>query len=180
MCSIELARASQLVASSITYTSLRIRLPQRLVDSRARGGAAWSELHHHVVNERVARLVLHRFSAYWLRSKCSVCSYQFKIWYLLHRGTYQSDSFWHSAKLIWFLTLGNSFSACTNFATIWPGIAVPPELSIWSGNNLILDFNSYNDDVFHHREGDTKQISPNNKRWIWLFIGYGLGLYAKS
>jgi len=23
----------------------------------------------------------HRFSAFWLRSKCSICSYQLNIWY---------------------------------------------------------------------------------------------------
>ena len=62
-------------------------------------------------------MVLYRFSAYWLRSKCSICSYQFNIWYVLHRGT---------SILIWFLTLGKMFWACSNFATGWPGIAVPP------------------------------------------------------
>jgi len=29
----------------------------------------------------------HRFSAFWLRSKCSICSYQLNIWYVPHRGT---------------------------------------------------------------------------------------------
>ena len=28
--------------------------------------------------------VLHRFSAFWLRSKCSICSYQLNIWYGNH------------------------------------------------------------------------------------------------
>ena len=29
-------------------------------------------------------LTLHRFSAFWLRSKCSICSYQLNIWYEDH------------------------------------------------------------------------------------------------
>ena len=36
----------------------------------------------------------HRFSAFWLRSKCSICSYQLNIWYESHRL---------SSILIWFL-----------------------------------------------------------------------------
>ena len=31
--------------------------------------------------------VQYRFSAFWLRSKCSICSYQLNIWYVPHRGT---------------------------------------------------------------------------------------------
>ena len=32
------------------------------------------------------RKICYRFSAFWLRSKCSVCSYQLNIWYSPHRG----------------------------------------------------------------------------------------------
>ena len=39
----------------------------------------------------------HRFSAFWLRSKCSICSYQLNIWYGLHC---------RSRILNWFLNLG--------------------------------------------------------------------------
>ena len=37
---------------------------------------------------------LYRFSAFWLRSKCSICSYQLNIWYEGHVP---------SLMLIWFL-----------------------------------------------------------------------------
>ena len=59
----------------------------------------------------------HRFSAFWLRSKCSICSYQLNIWYVPHWGT---------TILNWFLELGEVSGACSAFATGWPGIAVPP------------------------------------------------------
>ena len=49
----------------------------------------WSYLHWgHTVVDLDARDLLfalstarHRFSAFWLRSKCSICSYQLNIWY---------------------------------------------------------------------------------------------------
>ena len=59
----------------------------------------------------------YRFSAYWLRSKCSICSYQLNIWYVPYMGT---------SILNWFLNLGEELGACSTFATGWPGIAVPP------------------------------------------------------
>ena len=59
----------------------------------------------------------HRFSAFWLRSKCSICSYQLNIWY---------DPQWGSLILNWFLNLGEDTGACSDFPTGWPGIAVPP------------------------------------------------------
>ena len=59
----------------------------------------------------------YRFSAFWLRSKCSICSYQLNIWYVPHVGT---------SILNWFLQLGEMLGACTALATSWPGIAVPP------------------------------------------------------
>ena len=61
--------------------------------------------------------IWHRFSAFWLRSKCSICSYQLNIWYVPHWGT---------TILNWFLELGEVSGACSAFATGWPGIAVPP------------------------------------------------------
>ena len=63
------------------------------------------------------KIVRHRFSAFWLRSKCSICSYQLNIWYVPHRGT---------SILNWFLELGEDAGACSDFPTGWPGIAVPP------------------------------------------------------
>jgi len=59
----------------------------------------------------------YRFSAFWLRSKCSICSYQLNIWYVPHWGT---------SILNWFLELGEKAGACSALATGWPGIAVPP------------------------------------------------------
>jgi len=59
----------------------------------------------------------YRFSAFWLRSKCSICSYQLNIWYVLH---------WSTTILNWFLDLGDDIGACSDFSTGWPGIAVPP------------------------------------------------------
>ncbi len=73
----------------------------------------------------VSRKNRHRFSAFWLRSKCSICSYQLNIWYVLYMST---------SILNWFLPLGEMPSACTALATGGPGIAVPPgsaHSSIW-------------------------------------------------
>ena len=62
---------------------------------------------------------LYRFSAFWLRSKCSICSYQLNIWYDPHVG---------STILNWFLAHGEVLGACSTFAADRPGIAVPPGL----------------------------------------------------
>ncbi len=68
-------------------------------------------------NSHLGRAGRHRFSAFWLRSKCSICSYQLNIWYVPHRGT---------SILNWFLELGGDTGACSGSSTGWPGIAVPP------------------------------------------------------
>ena len=59
----------------------------------------------------------YRFSAFWLRSKCSICSYQLNIWYVPHWGT---------SILNWFLDTDEMSGACSALVTGWPGIAVPP------------------------------------------------------
>jgi len=59
----------------------------------------------------------HRFSAFWLRSKCSICSYQLNIWYVPHWGT---------TILNWFLDMDRALGACSASVTGLPGIAVPP------------------------------------------------------
>ena len=59
----------------------------------------------------------HRFSAFWLRSKCSICSYQLNIWYVDHVST---------SILIWFFQGEWLSEACFGSFTSWPGIAVPP------------------------------------------------------
>jgi hypothetical protein len=42
------------------------------------------------------QLGCHHFSGFWLRSKCSICSYQFNIWYEGHGS---------SSILIWYLIM---------------------------------------------------------------------------
>ena len=69
------------------------------------------------VFERFFPVLLYRFSAFWLRSKCSICSYQLNIWYVLH---------WRTSILNWFLDLGHVTGACSAIPAGWPGIAVPP------------------------------------------------------
>ena len=54
---------------------------------------------------------------FWLRSKCSICSYQLNIWYATHRV---------ASILNLFFAAGEVLEACSNFATGRPGIAVPP------------------------------------------------------
>ena len=58
----------------------------------------------------------YRFSAFWLRSKCSICSYQLNIWYVDHVST---------SILIWFLQGERLSEACFGSLTSWPCIAVP-------------------------------------------------------
>ncbi len=74
----------------------------------ARHSLRWSPLHD---------LSPYRFSAFWLRSKCSICSYQLNIWYAPH---------WGASILNWFLELGRDAGACSGSSAGWPGIAVPP------------------------------------------------------
>jgi len=59
----------------------------------------------------------YRFSAFWLRSKCSICFYQLNIWYVPHWGT---------SILNWFLDTDEMSGACSALVTSWPSIAVPP------------------------------------------------------
>ena len=63
---------------------------------------------------------LYRFSASWLRSKCSICSYQLNIWYVAYMVT---------SILNWFLDTGEMPRACSALATGRPGIAVLPGMA---------------------------------------------------
>ena len=65
----------------------------------------------------MATFAQHRFSAFRLRSKCSICSYQLNIWYVVH---------WTTTILNWFLRLDDVNGIYSAFVTGWPGIAVPP------------------------------------------------------
>ena len=70
----------------------------------------------------------YRFSAFWLRSKCSICSYQLNIWY---------EGQVPSSILIWFLTGDTGSGACSNPITGRPGIAVPPGTAHFPTNTEI-------------------------------------------
>ena len=63
---------------------------------------------------------LHRFSAFWLRSKCSICSYQLNIWYEDHVS---------SSILNLFLWGDGMSGACSGSVKSWPCIAVPQGLA---------------------------------------------------
>ena len=64
--------------------------------------------------------LLHRFSAFWLRSKCSICSYQLNIWYEDHVS---------SSILVWFLPGDGLSGACSGSVKSWPCIAVSQGLA---------------------------------------------------
>ena len=72
---------------------------------------------HHTCIYSDGNVAGHRFSAFWLRSKCSICSYQLNIWYVPHGGT---------TILNWFLDMDRALGACSASVTGLPGIAVPP------------------------------------------------------
>ena len=70
--------------------------------------------------------VRYRFSAFWLRSKCSICSYQLNIWYEVHRT---------SSILNWFLDGDGVPVACYGSIKCWPCIAVPQGSAHFPTNN---------------------------------------------
>ena len=72
---------------------------------------------------------LYRFSAFWLRSKCSICSYQLNIWYGLHS---------RSRILNWFLTDWNHGWACSPDSAGCHGIALPPCSSLFRKRSHLL------------------------------------------
>ena len=56
----------------------------------------------------------YRFSAFWLRSKCSICSYQLNLWYKSYLGF---------VEIYWFLGPWRVVRACSPPAAGRPGIA---------------------------------------------------------
>jgi len=76
-------------------------------------------------------LFRYRFSAFWLRSKCSICSYQLNIWYEDHVS---------SSILIWFLPGETRSVACNAGFTSRPCIAVPQGLAHFPINLYIWVF----------------------------------------
>jgi len=75
----------------------------------------WCFIHHY------------RFSAFWLRSKCSICSYQLNIW---------CESHVFSSMLIWFLNGDRFSSACIFSIASWLCIAIQ-QSSAHIPNNII-------------------------------------------
>ena len=73
----------------------------------------------------------HRFSAFWLRSKCSICSYQLNIWYEDHVS---------SSILNLFLQGDGMSGACSGSITSWPSIAVPLGSAHFPTKNLMTCF----------------------------------------
>ena len=71
----------------------------------------------------------YRFSAFWLRSKCSICSYQLNIWYGLHS---------RSRILNWFLTDWIHGWACSPGPAGCHGLALPPWAASFSLQNKSL------------------------------------------
>ena len=72
-------------------------------------------------------IISYRFSAFWLRSKCSICSYQLNIWYEGHRP---------SSILNWFLAGDEVSVACYGFVACRPCIAVPQ--GFWHTSPIIF------------------------------------------
>ena len=69
---------------------------------------------------------LYRFSAFWLRSKCSICSYQLNIWYSPHCGL---------RILNWFLPDRLKAWACSASVAGCYSIALPLYCSLFKNNN---------------------------------------------
>ena len=85
---------------------------------------------------------MHRFSAFWLRSKCSICSYQLNIWYEDHVS---------SSILNLFLQGDGTSGACSGSIKSWLCIAVPQrsahfptfnhaKLADWALTSYIWDY----------------------------------------
>lgn len=55
-----------------------------LWDRHGAGALALPTPRTRTTTSRAATLKIYRFSAFWLRSKCSICSYQLNIWYTGH------------------------------------------------------------------------------------------------
>lgn len=61
-------------------------------------------------------VLLYRFSALWLRSKCSICSSQFELWDVFHRKTMRSNVFLEPGRVV---------GACITPSASWLCIALP-------------------------------------------------------
>ena len=95
----------------------------------------------------------YRFLAFWLRSKCSICSYQLNIWYEVHRT---------SSILNLFLTGDEVSVACYGFVTCRPCIAVPQ--GFWHTSPIILTlFILYNGKAFI----TVAENGPDRKPVLW-------------
>ena len=95
--------------------------------------------------------------------KCSICSYQFNIWYAGHSPAH---------ILIWFLAFGQGSEACLTLTTGCLGIALQPSAAHYLTNE--------NHQAFNHNYCDIGDIGdmaifrysevPKIPIWYWLEI----------
>ena len=98
---------------------------------------------------------MHRFSAFWLRSKCSICSYQLNIWYEDHVS---------SSILNLFLQGDGVSGACSGSIKSWLCIAVSQRSAHFP--------------TFNHAYSDVPMSSPINYPAqldkVWVLNAAGL------
>ena len=90
--------------------------------------------------------------------KCSICSYQFNIWYAGHSPAH---------ILIWFLAFGQGSEACLTLTTGCLGIALQPSAAHYLTNENYQAFNHNYCDI--GRYGDIP-ISRNSEILIWYWL----------
>ena len=112
---------------------------------------------------------LYRFSAFWLRSKCSICSYQLNIWYDPHVG---------STILNWFLDHGEVLGACSTFAADRPGIAVPPGLVHSPRGEILNKINHFLN--FSKNLDNSYMIRLRRRLWKHSFMDISLSTHFKA
>ena len=112
--------------------------------------------------------------------KCSICSYQFNIWYAGHRPAH---------ILIWFLAFGQGSEACLTLTTGCLGIALQPSAAHYLTNENHQPFNHnycnigrYGDiPIFRSSENSDMILTWNLKglklirNYIWFWISSKTG-----
>ena len=104
---------------------------------------------------KIISKIFYRFSAFWLRSKCSICSYQLNIWYEGHRP---------SSILNWFLDGDRVSAACCGSIMCWPCIAVP-QGSAHFPTYQYMNFHSNYHHILVHRN-----LSVQYYKWRMILI----------
>ena len=107
----------------------------------------------------IPTLLRHRFLAFWLWSKCSICSYQLNIWYEDHVS---------SSILIWFLPGETRSVACNAGFTSRPCIAVPQGLAHFPINlyNWVFSIKKFKE-VFERSQCETLKSLENKNSSKW-------------